>query len=181
MTNTSNMPIEAMETEFPIVTIKKYGLRCDSGGAGEFRGGLGIHREFEIMKDNISCKATGDRQKYAPYGLDGGMDGATGAFYRRYGGIETRMPSKSTGNMMQKGEILVALTPGAGGYGDPLKRPAQKVLDDVLDEYVSVEKALEYYGVVIVRNTEGTLVLDKNATDRCRKSRSTSVNGSGRD
>lgn len=175
MTNTSNMPIEAMETEFPIITIKKYGLRCDSGGAGEFRGGLGIHREFEIMRNDISCKATGDRQKYAPYGLDGGMDGATGTFYRRYGGVETRMPSKSTGNLMKKGEILVALTPGAGGYGNPLKRAAEKVLEDVLDEYVSVEKALEYYGVVIARNADGILVLDKEATEKCRKSRSASL------
>ena len=174
MTNTSNMPIEAMETEFPIIAIKKYGLRCDSGGAGKFRGGLGIHREFEIMRDSISCKATGDRQKYAPYGLDGGLDGAMGAFYRRYGGVETRMPSKSTGNLMKKGEILVALTPGAGGYGNPLERPAEKVLDDVLDGYVSAEKALEDYGVVIARNADGILTLDKEATEKCRKSRSAS-------
>ncbi len=174
MTNTSNMPIEAMETEFPIIAIKKYGLRCDSGGAGKFRGGLGIHREFEIMRDSISCKATGDRQKYAPYGLDGGLDGAMGAFYRRYGGVETRMPSKSTGNLMKKGEILVALTPGAGGYGNPLERPAEKVLDDVLDGYVSAEKALEDYGVAIARNADGILTLDKEATEKCRKSRSAS-------
>ena len=68
MTNTSNMPIEAMETEFPILMIKKYSLRTDSGGAGEFRGGLGIDREFEMLLDGIQCKATGDRQKFAPYG-----------------------------------------------------------------------------------------------------------------
>jgi len=181
MTNTSNMPIEALETEFPIITIKKYALRCDSGGAGEFRGGLGIHREFEIMRESISCKATGDRQIYAPYGLDGGMDGATGKFYRRDGGIETCMPSKSTGNVMKKGEILVALTPGAGGYGNPMKRPAERVLDDVLEEYVSVEKALEYYGVVIAKNADGDIILDKDATDKCRKSRFISDNGSEKD
>ena len=171
MTNTSNMPIEALETEFPIVSIKKYGLRCDSGGAGEFRGGLGIHREFEIMREGISCKATGDRQKYAPYGLAGGMDGETGAFYHRSNGIDTKMPSKSTGNIMKKGDILIAMTPGAGGYGNPLERPAMKVFNDVLDDYVSIEKAFEYYGVVIIRNFDGTLDLDIKATEKCRKSR----------
>jgi len=133
------------------------------------------------MRESISCKATGDRQIYAPYGLDGGMDGATGKFYRRDGGIETCMPSKSTGNVMKKGEILVALTPGAGGYGNPMKRPAERVLDDVLEEYVSVEKALEYYGVVIAKNADGDIILDKDATDKCRKSRFISDNGSEKD
>lgn len=164
MTNTSNMPIEAMETEFPILMIKKYGLRTDSGGAGQFRGGLGIDREFEMLLPGIQCKATGDRQKFAPYGLEGGCDGATGAFYREMSGVRTRLPGKSTGNQMKQGEVLVALTPGSGGYGDPLKRPPEKVLDDVADGYVSVESARELYKVVIQRDSDGICTLDAQAT-----------------
>lgn len=57
MTNTSNMPVEALEIEFPIILIKKYELRRDSGGAGQFRGGLGIAREFEIIGEGVSCTA----------------------------------------------------------------------------------------------------------------------------
>ncbi len=168
LTNTSNMPIEALETEFPIITIKKYALRRDSGGAGEFRGGLGIHREYEIMRDNILMKATGDRQIYAPYGLEGGHKGATGNFYRRYNGKETKMPSKSTGNVMRKGEVVIANTPGAGGYGDPYMRMPEKVLADVVDDYVSVEMALSEYGVVIVSDEKGNMSVDYIATAKQR-------------
>ena len=168
MTNTSNMPIEAMETEFPILMIKKYSLRTDSGGAGEFRGGLGIDREFEMLLDGIQCKATGDRQKFAPYGLEGGRDGATGAFFREMDGARTRLPGKSTGNRMEKGEILVALTPGSGGYGDPLRRPPEKVLDDVADGYVSVEAARDQYKVAINRDSDGICTLDVEATRALR-------------
>lgn len=168
MTNTSNMPIEAMETEFPILMIKKYALRTDSGGAGEFRGGLGIDREFEMLLPDIQCKATGDRQKFAPYGLEGGLEGATGAFYRELDGVRTRLPGKSTGNQMQKGEVLIALTPGSGGYGDPLKRPPERVLDDVADGYVSVEAALEQYKVVVRRDSDGICTLDTEATRALR-------------
>lgn len=168
LTNTSNMPIEALETEFPIVMIRQYSLRPDSGGAGEFRGGLGIHREFEMMREGISCKATGDRQVYAPYGLEGGMPGATGAFYRSLDGNKTRMPSKSTGNIMAKNEVLIALTPGAGGYGDPHKRDPQKVLNDVLDGYVTLEKAKADYGVVIETGNDGFLHVNASETARLR-------------
>lgn len=168
MTNTSNMPIEAMETEFPILMIKKYALRTDSGGAGKYRGGLGIDREFEMLMDEIQCKATGDRQKFPPYGLCGGKEGATGAFYREMNGKRSRLPGKSTGNRMEKGEILVALTPGAGGYGNPESRPPQKVLDDVADGYVSIEAARDYYHVVIHRDQDGICSLDTAATNQLR-------------
>uniref|UniRef100_UPI001F335FCB hydantoinase B/oxoprolinase family protein n=1 Tax=Enterocloster aldenensis TaxID=358742 RepID=UPI001F335FCB len=171
MTNTSNMPIEAMETEFPMIMIRKYGLRTDSGGAGQFRGGLGIDREFEMLADGIQCKATGDRQKFAPYGLEGGLEGATGAFFREMDGKRTRLPGKSTGNKMHKGEYLIALTPGAGGYGNPLKRPPEKVLEDVEDGYVSPEAAQRDYKVVIRRNPDGICFLDEAATQALRGGR----------
>ena len=168
LTNTSNMPIEALETEFPIIIIKKYMLREDSGGAGEYRGGLGIHREFQVMRGGVFLKATGDRQVYAPYGLEGGHPGATGSFYSRMDGEETRMPSKSTGNPMKKGEIIIANTPGAGGYGDPYQRPPEKVLADVEDAYVSPEMALSEYGVVLVRDASGDYVVDQASTKERR-------------
>ncbi len=169
MTNTSNMPIEAMETEFPIIMIKKYALRTDSGGAGEFRGGLGIQREFRVMADDIALKATGDRQKFPPYGLEGGHPGASGSFYRSFEGKTTHMPGKSTGNVMQKGEVVIVNTPGAGGYGNPLFRDPQKVVDDVENGYVSLEKALKEYGVVIQREKDGIYQVDLCKTDTLRK------------
>ena len=164
------MPIEALETEFPIIMVNKYSLRQDSGGAGKYRGGLGIHREFKMMREGISCKATGDRQVFAPYGLEGGLPGATGAFFRRIGDTKTQMPSKSTGNLMEKDELLIVLTPGAGGFGDPRKRNPKKVLNDVLDGYVSVKKAVEDYGVVIERDDNGFLCVNEMQTQQLRRS-----------
>lgn len=69
---------------------------------------------------------------------------------------------------MQKGECLIALTPGAGGYGDPRKRPPGKVLEDVADGYVSPEAAKRDYQVVIRRDQDGICTLDEAATKALR-------------
>ena len=81
MTNTSNLPVEALEMEFPLLTVHKYGLIENSGGAGQYRGGLGIERIFEAMYDNISFTGLGDRQLYRPWGLYGGLPGAGGEYF----------------------------------------------------------------------------------------------------
>lgn len=151
MTNTSNMPIEATEMEFTKILARKYELKEDTGGAGEKRGGLGIERELELMQDDVLYTGLGDRHKFEPWGLEGGRGGATGGFYHVSvdDGSVTRMGHKTTSRAMKKGDIIRVITPGAGGYGDPKKRPAEKVLQDVVEKKVSVEKAAELYGVVI--------------------------------
>jgi len=169
MTNTSNMPVEALEIEFPIVLIKKYGLRKDSGGAGEFRGGLGIIREFEIIGEGISCTCLGDRHKFSPWGLEGGKNGASGAFYRILpDGTEIRLPNKCTNYPVNKGDIIKVLTPGSGGYGDPTKRPPEKVLLDVKEGKVSLESARNDYKVVIFCDDNGNFVIDEEETAKLR-------------
>ncbi len=169
MTNTSNMPVEALEFEFPLITIKKYALRKDSGGAGEYRGGLGIQREFEIMNDGVRYTGLGDRQKFQPWGLEGGRDGYGGAYYlHSVDGSVTHLPSKCTGLPVKKGDVIEVLTPGSGGYGDPVKRPPEKVLEDVLEEKVSPEKALELYRVAVRIRENGTYELDAEETKRMR-------------
>lgn len=152
MTNTSNMPIEATEMEFTKILARKYELKKDTGGAGMNRGGLGIERELEIMQDDVLYTGLGDRHKFRPWGLDGGMEGGAGAFYRiaAEDGEVTRMGHKTTSRPMKKGDIIRVVTPGAGGYGDPRQRPAQKVLQDVMEDKVSIEAAKELYGVVII-------------------------------
>lgn len=82
MTNTSNMPIEATEMEFTKILARKYELKEDTGGAGQFRGGLGIERELEMMQDDVAYTGLGDRHKFHPWGLDGGKRRCAGAFYR---------------------------------------------------------------------------------------------------
>lgn len=123
MTNTSNMPIEATEMEFTKILARKYELKEDTGGAGQFRGGLGIERELEMMQDDVAYTGLGDRHKFHPWGLDGGKEGAAGAFYRvTPDGTITKMGHKTTSFPLKKGDIIRVETPGAGGYGDPMKR-----------------------------------------------------------
>jgi N-methylhydantoinase B len=172
MTNTSNMPVEALEFEFPLITIKKYALRKDSGGAGEYRGGLGIQREFEIMNEGVSYTGLGDRHKFHPWGLAGGLEGSGGAYYHHaIGGTVTHLPSKCTGLPVKKGDVIEVLTPGSGGYGDPLRRPPEKVLEDVIEEKVSAEKALEFYKVALQKRDDGSYELDAKETQRLRSGR----------
>jgi N-methylhydantoinase B len=171
MTNTSNLPIEALEMEFPLVMIRRYELRKDSGGAGENRGGLGIIREFETMYDGISYTGLGDRQKIAPWGLEGGMEGAGGAYYlHKPDGSITQLPSKCTDILLKKGDIISVCTPGSGGYGNPFKREPERVLEDVIESKVSAGKAAELYGVAVME-IEGNYVLDREKTSALREKR----------
>lgn len=169
MTNTSNMPIEATELEFNKILARKYELKEDSGGAGKNRGGLGIERELEIMQDNILYTGLGDRHKFHPWGLEGGLDGEVGSFWRiSKDGKKTKMGHKTSSLSLKKGDVIRVVTPGAGGYGNPRMRPAEKVLNDVIEKKVSAEKARELYGVVICRTPEGDWQIDKQATAKLR-------------
>ena len=153
MTNTSNLPIEALEMEFPLLIVHKYGLIENSGGAGEYRGGLGIERIFEAMYDNINYTGLGDRQVYKPWGLYGGMEGAGGEYFiTRTDGTVEKLMSKCTDVPLHKGDIVTVHTPGAGGYGDPKNRKPEAVLSDVIEHKVSIDKAEELYGVKIEKD-----------------------------
>ena len=169
MTNTSNMPIEATEMEFTKILARKYELKKDTGGAGKMRGGLGIERELEIMQDDVLYTGLGDRHKFHPWGLEGGQEGAAGAFYRVAvaDGSVTQMGHKTTSFPMKKGDIIRVTTPGAGGYGNPMEREPAKVLQDVMEDKVSVEAAKELYGVVITSDGINYTV-DEQATAALR-------------
>lgn len=153
MTNTSNLPVEALEIEFPLLIVHKYGLIEDSGGAGTYRGGLGIERVFEAVYDNINYTGLGDRQIFKPWGLQGGMPGAGGEYFiTKKDGEVVKLSSKCTDIPLQKGDVITVHTPGAGGYGDPKKRDSEAVLRDVIESKVSVDQAQELYGVKIERD-----------------------------
>ncbi len=168
MTNTSNMPIEATEMEFHKILARKYELARDTGGAGMRRGGLGIDRQLEILQDEVKYTGLGDRHKFRPWGLEGGLEGAAGGFYRvQRDGTVTKMGHKTTSFPMKKGDVIRVVTPGAGGYGDPKKRPAEYVLKDVIEDKVSVDAAKKLYGVVITEGENG-YEIDVQATAVCR-------------
>lgn len=152
MTNTSNLPVEALEMEFPLVMVNRYELREDSGGPGEYRGGLGITREYEIMFDGISYTGLGDRHLFYPWGLEGGLEGAGGSYIlEKKNGTKHKLPSKCTDIQLNKGDVICVNTPGAGGYGKPISRDSRKVLLDVIDRKITPQKAASAYHVKVVK------------------------------
>ena len=163
----SNIPAELMELDYP-VRLERYSLSRDSGGAGKFRGGLAITREWRFTGDEpATLSIRSDRRDHPPYGLFQGLHGAPSWNILNPGTRNERILStKFTGNL-QPGELLRHIQPGGGGWGDPLKRDPAKVLRDVLNDKVSPDKAAELYGVVI--DTEHWQV-DEEATAKRRAS-----------
>ena len=142
--NCMNLPAEALEMEAPI-RLHRVALRRDSGGAGEFRGGLGVVREYEILADGVTFTHRGERHFSAAQGLAGGQPGASAhSVIRRADGREEVIPSKAL-TVLNKGDRVIVQTPGGGGYGDPRRRT--RVADDVADGKVSADSARELYSV----------------------------------
>jgi N-methylhydantoinase B len=145
----SNVPCEVVEIESPVV-IERYGFASDSGGAGQFRGGLALVRDFRFVGEEAILQVRSDRRKYLPYGLDGGRPGTPSQNVLNPDGEARPLPSKFTMSV-RRGDLLHHVQPGGGGYGSPLERDPQRVLADVLDEKLSREYARREYGVVLDR------------------------------
>ncbi|MDF9844512.1 MULTISPECIES: hydantoinase B/oxoprolinase family protein [unclassified Paenibacillus] len=160
--NTRNNPIEDIESHYPL-RVTRYELFDHSAAAGKFRGGIGSVREVMFLA-NGGFSVEGDGQKYKPWGFSGGNDGtACQLILRSPGGEETPLPSKIPHHRAQKGDSLMLIGPGGGGYGNPLERDSAAVLSDVLDGYISLESAERDYGVVISGRE-----IDWEATGRLR-------------
>jgi N-methylhydantoinase B len=116
MTNSLNTPIEALEYAYPF-RVRRYGYRCGSGGAGQFRGGDGLIREIEMLND-VQVTLLAERRKFRPYGLQGGDEGTSGgAWVTRAGSSqEVELPGKCS-RRFSKGDTLRIETPGGGGWG----------------------------------------------------------------
>lgn len=148
--NTRNNPIEELEMRLPM-RCRRYELREEGAAAGKWRGGIGIVREWEFLEGGL-FSGEGDRHTDPPRGVHGGKDGLPGSLTLINGEGETSLPAKLTNFKLRPGDILRIKTPCAGGYGNPLERDPNQVLEDVLDGYVSKESAYEDYGVVIKGN-----------------------------
>ena len=138
ITNSSNLPIESLEREYPLL-VERYEMIPDSGGAGRYRGGMGLRRDIKII-DHVSTFAShGDRQHIPPWGLFGGLPGKTGKFVINPGKPDERvLPSgKNSDIVLQSGDILSVQTPGAGGYGLPAERIPELILSDKINGKVS--------------------------------------------
>jgi len=127
LSNCSNVPVESMDMEFDYFRVLQYGLHEGSGGAGRHRGGLGLIRAYEILKDGVTFATYSDRFRLAPEGLFGGEPGACAETHVIRNGQRIEVPSKILQNL-QKGDILVTATGGGAGYGVPAER-AQSMAD----------------------------------------------------
>ncbi|ELZ81026.1 5-oxoprolinase [Haloferax elongans ATCC BAA-1513] len=142
MSNTMNTPIEVLETAYPL-RVTRYELRQDSGGAGEFRGGLGLRRDIQVRDHHATFSLLAERHRSTPYGLAGGESGGNGAAYL-IDGDEEKLPEKST-HVLEPDQIVSVRTPGAGGYGDPDDRDPEAIARDLRLGKVSPEFAREHY------------------------------------
>lgn len=166
MCNTRNNPLEDLGMHLPMV-CDRYELRDDvMPGAGRHRGGIGVVKSQRLL-DQGSVTHENDRHTDVPWGAFGGHVGATGKVelynIREPQSVE-QLPAKISGFDLKTGDVLSFFGPCGGGYGDPLERPAEQVLDDVLDEFCTVQHALSAYGVVITKG----LKLDHAGTEARR-------------
>jgi N-methylhydantoinase B len=165
LANQRNTPIEKTEEEAEAVIVA-YALRPDSGGAGRWRGGTGVVFSVRVARPGSAVLGRGmERFVFRPWGMAGGLPGEKARAVLNLGTDSERELGKLDILYPKVGDIVTIMTPGGGGYGDPLERPAEDVLSDVALGYVSLEAARRDYGVVIVAGT-----VDEAATGDTRSS-----------
>ncbi len=162
-----NAPIEKMELRWPILFHRRE-LRRDSGGPGQFRGGLGIETEVEGLVEGAWSLADTGRHDFPPWGLNGGEPGLPSDSLLRMPGELAFNHVDVIRHMVPAGATAIIATAGGGGWGDPLLRDPDRVRRDVLEGYVSAGAAHERYGVVF---RPGTFDVDAAATAWLRAKR----------
>jgi len=163
--DTRNVPAEVIEVRYPWC-VERFELVPDSGGPGKFRGGLGVRRDYRLAHD-AGMTVTADRVKYTPpWGIFGGNPGKTNITVVKRNDGSTERWRKISNLPLGKGESVSFQGGGGGGYGNPLDRDPKRILNDVINGYVSLKSAEEDYGVVI-RTPE--MKIDKAATSVLRQ------------
>jgi N-methylhydantoinase B len=134
MTNTSNLPAEALELEYPL-TLLRYEMVDGSGGAGQFRGGMGLRRVYRAEGD-CRVKVDGSRMRSRPWGLAGGLPGASGHYEFGEGVAHANGVAA-----LRPGQTVTVVTPGGGGYGPPSARSPESVRRDIAERRISPDEA----------------------------------------
>jgi len=162
--NTTNVPVELQELSTPVI-IERMELVRDSAGAGRHRGGASLRKDLRLLADNTNFYNVGDRSTHPAYGLFGGKAGSLGETVLNRGTPGERVLSSKGTYRLSLDDTISWQTCGAGGTGDPFTRDPGRVLDDVLDGFVSVAAAASEYGVVV--DAENARV-DESATAQLR-------------
>ena len=145
ITNSANLPVEAIEMELPLL-VEAYELVADSGGAGKHRGGMGMRRAIRPLDHTCTFSGHGERFRHRPWGIFGGNEGATGQFLVvDDGGDRTRLESKPLGTVFTPSQTVVIETPGAGSYGPPSEREPEMLARDYRGDRFSTAFLKEHY------------------------------------
>ena len=161
--NISNAPIEVIENTAPI-RVERYELVADSGGAGKWRGGLGVRRQLRYLGEGARLQLRSDRRDHPPFGIAGGGAGQPSDNLFDNGESWERLPTKFV-HPIGRGQAICHTTAGGGGCGDPFERPPERVLADVLDDKVTSMAAERDYGVVLAGSP---LAVEQAATEALR-------------
>ena len=166
VTNTSNLPAEALEIEYPLL-VDEYALVNDTGGAGRYRGGMGIARQIRSLHDQLACTIRCDAALFGAAGLDGGLTGGTSRLIQNPGlADEQRLANKISGHPLPAGVSVRLETPGGGGYGAPAERALADIRQDLLGGKVSRAAAERDYGsekVVRALQKEGACARERGS------------------
>jgi N-methylhydantoinase B len=165
--NQSNVSVEMIEQDYPI-RINQYGLVSDTGGAGQYRGGLALMREYESLHDGALLNVRSDKRDFPPHGLFNGKNGKPSKNILNPDSKHKILPVLMTEvETLNRGDVFRHIMAGGGGYGDPLKRTPELVLKDVIEEKVTIAGAREDYSVVIIKKAE-EFIIDSIATKKLR-------------
>ncbi|HEY8290539.1 MAG TPA: hydantoinase B/oxoprolinase family protein [Acetobacteraceae bacterium] len=145
VSNMSNTPIEIIEMSFPL-RIEEYALVPDSGGAGTFRGGLGVRRVWRVLERQAQAAVCCERTVTPPFGLDGGLPGAPAKLELIPPRSNARKLTSKGAFLAPAGSLVVVEAPGSGGYGPPSGRDRAALCEDLLDGYVTLAQARLAYG-----------------------------------
>ena len=149
VTNTSNLPVEALESEYPLL-VEKYELVENSGGAGNWRGGMGLRRVYRGLGHTLTFSGQGERAVTPPWGLFGGKGGGTGSISLVHpDGINEALEIKPASLQVDPLTAVCIETPGAGGYGMPSERDKESLLEDLKSEKFSRAFLKENYNFEI--------------------------------
>ena len=165
--NQSNVSVEMIEQDYPI-RINQYGLVPDTGGAGQYRGGLALMREYESLHDGALLNVRSDKRDFPPHGLFNGKNGKPSKNILNPDSKHKILPVLMTEvETLNRGDVFRHIMAGGGGYGDPLKRTPELILKDVIEEKVTIAGAREDYGVVIIKKAK-EFIIDSIATKKLR-------------
>lgn len=165
-------PVEGQERLSPVLTTR-HEIAMDSAGPGRYRGGLGIEKGGVLTDafDTVMSYCC-DRARSITWGIEGGLPSIPHGVWLNKGTEEERFLGSNFSSVpVQSGDSFTRPSAGGGGFGDPLLRPADEVREDVIDQYVSLERAAKDYGVVI-REIDAELddfEIDEEATAALRE------------